>query len=172
MVAFFWPRVREVHVECIDGVILDGIAQKVEHVTAEHGGIALSDDSALFHAFVRKGGPREIPFTAHDKVIRVLFGVVRHEVALAASDFHFDMSVFVREHVFPSEVKLVRQSVWSLDGLAVAIGAEHVMPQSLHLRVLAQVAVKFRNHDFLRSLLFFVQDFVVVFFCHNFVLCF
>ena len=56
------------------------------------------------------------------------FGVVRHEVALAASDFHFDVAVFVREHVFPVEVELVRESVRRLDGLAVAIRAEHVVP--------------------------------------------
>ena len=155
MVAFLWPRVREVHVERIDRVVLHRIAQEVENVTAQHGRVTLSDDTAFFHAFVRKGCPRVVPFATHDKVIRMFLGVVGHEVALATSDFDFDVSIFVREHVFPGEVQLVRLSVRRLDGLAVAIRAEHIMPQRLHLRVLTQVAVKFRNHDFFRSLFFF-----------------
>ena len=155
MVAFLWPRVREVHVESIDSVVLHGVAQEVENVTAQHGGVALSDDTAFFHAFVCKCGPGEVPFATHDKVVRVLLRIVRHEVALATSDFDFDVAVFVREHIFPGEVKLVRLSVRRLDGLAVAIRAEHIMPQRLHLRVLTQVAIKLRNHDFFRSLFFF-----------------
>ena len=74
---------------------------------------------------------------------------------LAATDFNFDVTIFVREHVFPREIEFVRQTVRRFDGLAVAIRAEHVMPQRLHLRILTQVAVKFRNHDFLRRLFFF-----------------
>ena len=64
------------------------------------------------------------------------------------------MAVFVREHVFPVEIEPVGLAVGGLDGLAVAVRAEHVVPESLLFGIRVQVAVEFGNDDLLFDCIF------------------
>ena len=78
----------------------------------------------------------------------MLLGVFDHEGPLAAADFHFDVAVFVREHVLPLEGELVGLAVGRADGLSSVVAPEHVVPEPLLFRVFIQVPVKFRNDNF------------------------
>ena len=119
----------------VNGIVLDGIPQKVEHVTPEHGGIV--QNLAAFHSRMGKCRPGVVPFASHDKVIRMLLGVFDHEGPLAAADFHFDVAVFVREHVLPLEGELVGLAVGRADGLSSVVAPEHVVPEPLLFGVFA-----------------------------------
>ena len=151
MVAFFRPRVREIHVECIDGVVLDAVAQEVENISPEHSGVG--ECARLVHLALGELGPSVVPFATHDHEVRVLGGVFGKETALAASDFDFHAGVGLacdlREHVLPLKVKFVREAVGCCNRLSVAVRAEYVMPKSLRFRIFLQVAEKLGNDDFL-----------------------
>ena len=119
---------------------------------------------------MREYGPRVVPLATHDKVVGVLLGVVRNKVALAAPDFDLDVAVLVFEHVFPVEIQLVGEAVGCLDGLAVTVRAEHVVPEAPVLAVLVQIAVEFRNYDLLFAGIFSSFFYVLVdyIFTHTF----
>ena len=131
MVAFLGPRVREIHVEGIHRIVLHAVAQEEENIATKHGGVGQC--ARLVHFALGKLCPSVIPFAAHNHGIGVLGCIFRKESALAATDFNFDLAAFckLREHVFPVKVQLVGESVGCRNRLAVTMGAEHVMPQSL-----------------------------------------